>query len=145
MAALKATRTAQQVMEAEFSFTIGDTMTNTSDAADAFSSVASHAVDVINLPIGATVVGGDITTDTAFTGSTAYNVTVGDSGSANRYLGTTDKTTAARTALVPTGYIGTGENIRLTVTPTVGAATAGKITLRVLYTVLGRANEVVPV
>lgn len=145
MAALKATRVAQNVMEAEFTFTIGDTMTNTSGAADAFSSVASHAFDVINLPVGATVVGGDITTDTAFTGSTAYNVTVGDSASANRYLGTTDKTSAARTALVPTGYIGAGENIRLTVTPTVAAATAGKITLRVLYTVLGRANEVVPV
>lgn len=145
MAALKATRVAQQVMEAEFTFTIGDTMTNTSGASDAFSSAAAHAFDVINLPVGATVVGGDITTDTAFTGSTAYNVTVGDSASANRYLGTTDKTSAARTALVPTGYIGAGENIRLTVTPTVAAATAGKITLRVLYTVLGRANEVVPV
>lgn len=145
MAALKATRVAQKVMESEFSFTIGDTMTNTAGAADAFATVAAHAFDVINLPVGATVVGGDITTDTAFTGSTAYNVTVGDSGSANRYLGTTDKTSAARTALVPTGYIGTGENIRLTVTPTIATATAGKITLRVLYTVLGRANEVVPV
>jgi len=144
MAALKAARTAQNVMEAEFVFSIGDTMTNTSAAADAFATVAAHVFDVINLPVGAIIVGGSITTDTAFTGSSAYNVTVGDSGSASRYLGSTDKTSAATTALVPTGYIGVGENIRLTVTPTVAAATAGKVTLRVLYVVQFRANEVVP-
>jgi hypothetical protein len=143
MAALKSTRSAQNVLEAEFSFTIGDTMVNTAGAADAFASVAAHVFDIINLPPGACVVGGEVVTDTAFTGSTAYNVTVGDSASAARYLGTTDKTTAARTALVPTGYLGLGENLRLTVTPTLGAATAGKITVRVLFTVTGRANEVV--
>jgi hypothetical protein len=145
MALLKAARVAQNVMEAEFSFTIGDTMVNTAGAADAFASVAAHVFDIINLPPQAVVVGGEVVTDTAFTGSTAYNVTVGDSASAARYLGTTDKTTAARTALVPTGYLGLGENLRLTVTPTIGAATAGKITVRVQYVVTGRANEVVPV
>lgn len=143
MALLKAARTAQYLMEAEFSFTIGDTMVNTSGASDAFASVAAHVFDIINLPPGATLVGGEVVTDTAFVGSTAYNVTVGDAVSANRYLGTTDKTTAARTALVPTGYISLGDNIRLTVTPTVAPATAGKITVRVQYAVLGRANEVV--
>lgn len=144
MAALKSTRVAQYLMEAEFTFTIGDTMTNTSGAADAFATVAAHVFDVINLPPGAVVMSGEIVTDTAFTGSTAYNVTVGDSVSANRYLGTTDKTTAARTALVPTGYLGLGENIRLTVTPTVAPATAGKITLRVVYAQTGRGNEANP-
>lgn len=142
MAALKASRTAQYSLWATFSFTIGDTMTNASGNADEFATAAAHAFDVIPLPVGATVVGGEVVTDTAFTGSTAYNVIVGDSGSTNRYLTTTDKTSAGRTALVPTGYIGTGENIRLTVTPTVATATAGKITLRVNYTVANRANEV---
>lgn len=144
MAILKAARSAQYLMEAEFSFTIGDTMTNTSGVSDAFASVASHVFDVINLPPGAVVMSGEIVTDTAFVGSTAYNVTVGDSVSANRYLGTTDKTTATRTALVPTGYLGQGENIRLTVTPTVAPATAGKITLRVVYAQTGRGNETTP-
>ena len=41
------------------------------------------------------------------------------------------------------GFIGAGENIRLTVTPTVAAATAGKITVRVLYSTLNRVNEIV--
>lgn len=144
MAALKSTRVAQYLMEAEFTFTIGDTMTNTSGAADAFASVAAHVFDVINLPPGAVVMSGEVVTDTAFVGSTAYNVKVGDSVSDTRYLGTTDKTTAARTALVPTGYLGQGENIRLTVTPTVAPATAGKITLRVVYAQTGRGNEANP-
>lgn len=143
MAALKTARTAQQVLEAEFTFTIGDTMTNTAGAADAFASVAAHIFDVVNLPVGATVLAGEVVTDTAVTGATAYNVTVGDSVSAARYLGTTDRVTAGRTALVPTGYIGLGENLRLTVTPTIAAATAGKITVRIQYAVFGRANEVV--
>lgn len=144
MAALNATRGAQWPLVGEFTFSIGDTMKNTSGAADAFATVAAHVFDVINLPQNAVVIGGDIVTETAFTGSTAYNVTVGDSANATRYLSTTDKTTAARTALTLTGYVGQGENIRLTVTPTVATATAGKITLRVLYTIRDKMNETVP-
>ncbi|MDP2323521.1 MAG: hypothetical protein Q8N51_05770 [Gammaproteobacteria bacterium] len=144
MPLLKTSRVAQYPLVAEFTFTIGDTMVNTAGASDAFATVAAHVFDVINLPSGAVVLSGEVVTDTAFAGSTAYNVTVGDSASAARYLGTTDRTTAARTALVPTGYLGLGEQIRLTVTPTVAAATAGKITLRVVYAITGRAQEVQP-
>ena len=144
MATLKAARTAQYVKSASFSFNWDDDMINASGVSDNFKTVASHAFDIINIPEGAIVVGGDVVTTTAFTGSTAYNVIVGDSGSTNRYLGTTDKTTAARTALVPTGYVSTGQNLRITVTPTVAAATAGAITVRVEYIIPGCANEVVP-
>lgn len=142
MAKQLATRSAQYPLFAEFTFSVLDTMVNTVGTLDGFSTVAAHVFDVINLPAYATVVGGEIVTESAVTGSTAYNVTVGDSASANRYLGTTDKTTAARTALVPTGYVGAGENIRLTVTPTVAASTGGTITLRVMYVIRGRGNEV---
>ena len=48
---------------------------------------------------------------------------------------------AGRTALVPTGYVGNGEQIRVTVAPTVAAATAGKVTVRVQYIVRNRVNE----
>lgn len=143
MAALLKTDVSQDVMAAEFSFTIGDTMTNTAGASDAFASVAAHVFDVIGLPRNSIVVSGEVVTTTAFGGSTAYNVIVGDSSSTNRYLTTTDKTTAARTALTPTGFINsTGLPIRLTVTPTVATATSGALTVRVLYTVTGRAKEV---
>ena len=135
-------RTAQYPLVASFTFAIGDTMTNTSGASDGFATVAAHVFDIIPLPSGATVLSGHVVTDTAFAGSTAYNVKVGDSGADNRYLGTTDKTTAALTALVPTGYVGAGENLRITVTPTVADATAGQITVRITYIISGRTSEI---
>ena len=138
----KPTRAGQKVMSADFSFVIGDTMVNAAGVADAFASVAAHVFDVINLPVGAIIVGGEVVTDTAFVGSTAYNVKVGDATSDVRYLGVTDKTLAARTALVPTGFVGTGENLRVTVTPTIAAATAGALTVRIQYVQSGRAEEV---
>jgi hypothetical protein len=145
MAALTQTKVAQRVMSAVFTFEIGDTMTNASGSSDAFATAAAHAFDIIDLPIDSVVVGGAVVTETAFGGSTAYNVIVGDSGSTNRYLGTTDKTSAALTALVPTGYVNTGGlPIRLTVTPTVATATSGKATVRVDYIIRGpKADDVI--
>lgn len=142
MAVLKATRTVQYPVTAEFTFNFDDTMTNTSGNSDGFATVASHVFEIVPLPSNAIVVGGEVVTETAVTGSTAYNISVGDSGSATRYLGVTDRVTAGRTALVPTGYVGAGENIRITVAPTVGTATAGKVTVRVSYVLRGKANEV---
>ena len=141
MAKLIKARTAQNVLSAEFIFNWNDTMVLAGGVETAFSTVAAHPVDVIPLPVGATLISGEVVTDTSFTGATAVNVIVGDATSTNRYLGTTDKITAGRTALVPTGFKSTGEAIRLTVTPTVAALTAGKATLRVQYTIEGRANE----
>ncbi len=134
-------RGSQPIMVAEFTFTIGDTMTNVSGAADAFATAAAHVFDIIPQEAGMVVVGGDVTTETAFTGCTAYNVKVGDATSDNRYLGTTDKVAAGRTALVPTGFVSTGEAIRLTVTPTVATATAGKLTVRVHYIKRNRITD----
>jgi hypothetical protein len=83
--------------------------------------------------------------ETAYAGPTAFTVTIGDSDTANRYLGTTDiMGTSGRTALVPTGYVNTnGLPIRLTIASlTVAAASAGKIRIRVEYIVRGKASEV---
>lgn len=142
MAKLIAARGIQHTQVAEFTFNFDDTMLNTSGVLSDFKTVATTAFDVINLPMKAIVVGGDVTTETAIGTSTAYNISIGDSGSATRYLGVTDKVTAARTALVPTGYVGNGENLRLTVTPTVAAATAGKVTVRVEYIIRDRVTEI---
>lgn len=140
MTVLKASRSAQTVLEAEFSWAIGDTMLNTAGASDAFASAAAHAFDIINLPPNAVVVGGSLSVTTAFDGTT-YALIVGDSAVTNRYLATADRKAAGLTALVPTGYVGLGEAIRLTVTPT-GTTTAGAGTVRIQYIVVGRANEV---
>ena len=141
MAKLKATRQAQYVLAAEFTFNFDDTLVNTSGAGvdGGKTNTVATSVDIIELPYGATIVGGEVVTETAFDAAT-FNVTVGDSGSANRYLGTTDRKGAGRTALVPTGYVGEGQAVRLTFTAA-DVCTTGKMTVRVLYTVEGRGNE----
>jgi len=146
MALKKATRSAQRPMAAEFTFNFDDTMVDTAGVTKDFKTVGTSIVaDVINLPPGSIVTGGEVVTETAVTGSTAYNVSVGDSGSATRYLGATDRVAAGRTALVPTGFVNSdGLNVRLTVAPTVAAATAGVVTVRVMYIVRGKADEAVP-
>jgi len=144
MAKLIASRTAQYVMEAEFTFNFDDTMVNTVGTTLDFgaANTAATSVDIINLPAGAVVVGGSVTTETAFDAAT-FNITVGDSGSANRYLGTTDRKGTGISALVPTGYRGDGENLRLTFTAA-DVCTTGKMTVRVEYIQTGRANEANP-
>lgn len=141
MANLKATRQAQYVLSSEFSFNFDDTLTNTSGVQvdGGKTNIAATSVAVIKLPYGATIVGGEVVTDTAFDAAT-FNVTVGDSGSATRYLGTTDKKGTGLTALVPTGYVGAGEPLQLTFTAA-DTCTTGKMTVRVRYTVAGRGNE----
>lgn len=141
MAKLIASRGAQYPLVAEFTFNFDDTMVDTAGVLKDFKTVGSTVVDALNLPVGAIIIGGEVVTETAVSGSTAYNVSVGDSGSATRYLGATDRVAAGRTALVPTGYVSNGGNIRVTVAPTVAAATAGKVTVRVQYIVRNRVNE----
>lgn len=141
MAKLRATRGSQYPLTAEFTFNFDDTMVDIAGVTKDFKTVGSTVVDVINLPPGAVVIDGDVVTETAVTGATAYNVSVGDSGNTTRYLGATNKLSAGRTALVPTGYVGVGEQIRITVNPTVADATLGKVTVRVVYVVRNRMNE----
>lgn len=142
MAQKLATRGGQYPITSEFTFDVAnDTMKNTSGVDDNFKGVGSHVFDTILLPNNATVVSGEVVTETAVSGSTAYNVSVGDSVSATRYLGVTDRVAAGRTALTLTGFVGGGEQIRVTVAPTVAEATAGKVTVRVTYVIRNRMNE----
>ena len=143
MAKLNPSRAAQTVLCSEFTFEFADTMKDVNGVTKDFKTVGSTVVDAINLPPRAIVVGGEVVTETAVTGSTAYNVSVGDSGSAKRYLGATNRLAAGRTPLVPTGYVGDGENLRVTVSPTVADATAGKVTVRVQYIMRDRWSETV--
>jgi len=141
MAKLIAARGMQYPLVAEFTFNFDDTMVDIAGATKDFLTVGSTVVDCINLPVNAIVTGGSVTTETAVAGSTAYNVSVGDSASTTRYLGATNRVAAGLTALVPTGYVSLGEQIRLTVAPTVAVATAGKVTVRLEYIIRNRVNE----
>lgn len=157
MSALKQTRGAQYPLTAEFTFDVSTAVADTmptvvgnviGGAAPAYNAagvaiggVATNIFEVIGLPPNAIVVGGEVVVETAVVGPTASTITVGDSGSAARYLGSTSLLAAARTALVPTGFVGGGENIRITVANTVAVATAGKVTVRVSYVIRGRMQE----
>lgn len=144
MAKLNAARTAQFVMEAEFVFNFDDTMANIGGTTVDFGKTTTGAqvFETINLPVGAVIVGGSVTTDTAFDAAT-YTISVGDSGSATRYLGATDRKGAGVSALVPTGYVGDGENLRLSVNAA-DVCTNGKMSVRIQFITTGRANEMYP-
>lgn len=131
----------QTVLQSEFSWNFDDTMANTSGTTVDFgaTNVVSTTFDVIDLPPGAVVVGGELITETAFDAAT-YNVSVGDSGSATRYMAATDKKSTGRTALTPTGAHGTGLPIRITVVAA-DVCTTGKATLRVQFTIDNRVTE----
>lgn len=143
MALLKATRNAQWPLMAEFTFNFDDTMVDINGVTKNFKTFGGNpVVDAINLPANATVIGGELVVETAYTGTTVATVSIGDSASATRYGSTVNLMSAARTALTLTGFRGAGENLRLTFNLTVADATAGKATVRVLYTIQGRSNEV---
>lgn len=141
---LKAARTAQRPLIAEFQYNFNDTMLDVAGVSKDFGLASlAMAFDVINLPPNAVVVGGDITTETAFD-TAAYSVQIGDSAVANRYLAATDVKALGRTALVPSGFRNVdGLNLRITIANTDGCTT-GKGTVRVHYIISGRADEVQP-
>lgn len=147
MSALKATRSAQWSYWSSFTYDIsaGDTLANTAGAVVAIGFVVgAQAFDAIKLPKGAVVVGGNLVVEVVSNDAGTTTLSVGDSGSATRYLGATNVKAAAVTALVPTGYHGTGEDIRLTLANGSGGATTGKITVNVEFILDGKADAVFP-
>ena len=126
---------------------------------DYTGTTTSGTADVIAcLPAGSQIVQINIDTLTAFTGSTAANLTIGDGTTANLYWATTDITTAQRyspdestsgaasklanwsgaaTAAAPAGAgIGaTDVLVTATLAPTVATVTAGTVQYTVIYTV----------
>jgi hypothetical protein len=160
MAKLFATRGAQPLLLSEFVANYNDTMTSVSGVLSTFGSVYTDALtfDIINLPPTAIISHGEVIVDAAYTGTTAATVSIGDSGSATRYLASTTimSVTAGTkypfTMNVATGTnsavsaIGgyTGTNIRLTMTHTVANATAGKFRVRVYWSLEGKINETYP-
>lgn len=143
MPLLKASRGAQYPLLASFTFNIADTMATTAGVTQAFSTAAG-IYDVINLPDNALILDGDVVVETASNDTGTATIAVGDSASAARYLAATSIKTAGRTALGITGYRGLGEQIRITLANANGNATAGKVTVRVLYTLPNRINEAQP-
>jgi hypothetical protein len=144
MALIRKSTGRQYPLVGEVQIAIGaDTVVNTAGATVAAKGTAVVA-DLLPLPPGAVVIGGEVVVETASNDTGAHTVAVGDSVNATRYLAATSIKAAARTALVPTGFRGNGEDIRLTFAAATGDATAGVVTVRVLYQIGGRAHEVQP-
>lgn len=160
----QATRSAQWPLTAEFVFnfndwvvdssdgvkrTFGSTVANSADPAEPSLTGAAAATivfDGIKMPRGAVIQGGEVIVETAYAGSTAATLSVGISGSTTALANAVDIKTAARTALTLTSPLlcNAGQDVRLTAAYTVANATAGKVRVRVQYTIDDRANEVVP-
>jgi hypothetical protein len=107
--------------------------------ADVVTGVDQVAID---LPVGAVVTGGALTTTEAWNSTTSDVMDVGDATTQNRYLNDGNiRALAARVALVPTGFIHTATNNKLTVRWVSGGGTptTGKVRLEVSYYVIGRA------
>lgn len=153
MPLLTASRGAQYVMASEFIWNFNDTMKDVAGVTKTFGSVFGDAgnFEIINLPPGAQIVGGDIVVETQGVGPTAYTINLGTSGGAAILLSATDLKGAVntRTALLLTTLTGAtstnvGLNIRMAVTSSVANATAGKWRLTVLWKMDGRQNEATP-
>lgn len=107
---------------------------------------AGSGVGAIKLPAGARVIGGELVITEVFNSTSTDTISVGDSGSATRYLGATNVRATGRTALVPTGYKTTAPaDVLLTWASGGGTPTTGAGFLTVMFIMDGRANEVVPV
>lgn len=144
MALLKSARSAQYPLEAEFVFTFADQMVDINGVLRNFADIQAASIyELIPLPPAATLIGGEVIVDIPFVGGTATTLSVGDSVNGARYGSAISLLAAGRTPLTLTGFIGNGENIRTTFADTVAASTAGKVTVRVVYTVLNRSQEVV--
>lgn len=164
MPRLIASRTAQYPLVQEFAFswnnwvvdsvdltkkTLGSTVALSTDPLEPglLGPVANTIVfDGITMPPGAIIIGGSVLVETAYVGPTAATLSVGIAGSTTALANAVSLLSAARTALTLSNttqlLCNAGQNLRLTMAYTVANATAGRVRVRVEYTVDGRANEV---
>lgn len=136
----------------QYDFGSGTASASLSLGAPVASGVAqTNVYELLSLPINAAILGGELFVETAYATVTTGTISLGDSTTATLYASAVDLKTAARTALTipneadlgvatPAGaYL--GRDLRATITLTGIAATAGRVRVRVQYTIDGRMNE----
>lgn len=143
MALKTTTIVAQYPLVAFFSANLVDTMVDTSAATTAFKA-ASGVFDVIELPIGAEVIGGYVAVLTA-SDETGYSLLdVGDASDTDRYTSQqVSLSVAGRTPLDVTGYktVAASRKLRLTFTNENANAAAGSVKVVVQYVSEEKTNE----
>lgn len=148
MSLLKNVYTGQKEMVATFAWNFSDTMVGTTGltyslGTDTANDVigAAKTFDVINLPPGAVVTGGFIAVSTAFD-TAGYDVIVGDSVTADRYMLATDVKGLSTTALLSPGFVTTGLPIRVSIQSD-DVCTTGVARLVLRYILTDRVEEVI--
>jgi hypothetical protein len=156
-------RTAQTLLVQEFVFnhtdwvvdsvdgtkkTFGSTVALSADPGEAaLTGPAANTVvlDAVPMPGGAVIHSGEIIVETAYTGPTAATLSLGIAGTTTGLASAVNLLVAAKTALTATGVAALlangGANLRATMAYTVANATAGKVRIRVAYTIDRRASE----
>ncbi len=107
--------------------------------ADLTSGVASNVA--MDLPPNSVVDSGTLVVTEAFNSTLSDVIDVGDATTGNRYLAGGNIQATGLVALVPTGFIGTGEGLVVKWTSGGGTPTTGKLRLVVKYYILGRSEE----
>lgn len=166
MSKLLATRTVQRKLVAEFVFNYNDWATDSVDLVKkTFGSTTALAdpstvvtgltagtgivLDAIPMPIGAVISGGEVIVETAFVGiGVGATLSLGIAGNTAALVSALDIDAAAagsRTALTLTAPLvaNGGQNLRLTTAGLTATATAGKVRVRVEYTIDGKSDETV--
>lgn len=159
-----ASRSAQEALTAQHTFsfnewsvdsvsgvktTYGSTVATSTDPTEAGLVAGTGIVfDCIPLPVGAVVIGGEVIVEEAYVGvGVGATLTVGIAGNTACYLAALDLDAAAagsRTPLLLTSALASnnGQNVRMTTAGLTATATAGKVRIRVTYTIDGRTTEV---
>lgn len=158
-----APRSAQTILSSEFVFSYNDwAVDSVSGVKETFGSTVGGSVDptepglvaatgvvfdCLPMPAGAVVVGGAVTIETAFAGiGAAATLSLGIAGAPGAYIAGIDLDAAVAgtrvaiplaASLVSNG----GQNVRLTTAGLVATATAGKVRIRIDYTIDGRGTD----
>jgi FtsP/CotA-like multicopper oxidase with cupredoxin domain len=150
MALIKPTRGAQYVVCSEYAFTFSDTVVDINGVTKDFGTTIASApvADIINMPPGAEVVGGQVAIVTQGVGPTAYTIDLGVAGATTAYHSAASLLGASGTKIALTNATprasATGLNVRMTMVDSVAAATAGSFRVSVLWKMDGRTNEATP-
>jgi hypothetical protein len=158
-----ASRTAQFPLFADFTFafnewavdavdgtkkTFGSLVAGSTDPAEPGLLAGTGIVmDVIPLPVGAVITGGEVIVEQAYVGIGAgATLILGVAGDTACYLAALDLDAAlvnARSPLLLTKSLASnnGQNMRMTIAGMAATATAGKVRVRVQYTIDGRQSE----
>jgi hypothetical protein len=102
------------------------------------------AYEALDLPPGASVIGGALIVDSPWLTVTTATLSVGDADAATRYLTTADLEAAAGTYYPFVIATKGSKDVNVTYAFTGAAATAGAATLVVQYVLDGKANETQP-